>query len=120
MLAVGGAAWAGDCHAEAPKAAATAPQMAQFWIPELTADLAKEVVKALAGQPGIMAAKPSVEDSLLSVTFDPKKTTAEKVTETVAAAAPGATLEEVGDAPPAAQGPCGGCPSRKTCANSKE
>ena len=126
LLALCGVAVAeGECPsvkaaADTAKAAADTPQMALFRVPGLTDELAKGIIKALAEEAGILAAKPSVKDTLLAVTFDGKKTTAEKVQKVVTTVVTDATLVKLGAAPPMAHGPCGGCPSRKSCASAKE
>jgi hypothetical protein len=120
VVAALGPAMAGE-ECASTKAPADTMQTAVFRVPGLTEELARGIVKALAEEPGILAAKPSVKDTTLSVTFDAKKTNAENLHKAVTAVAADATLQKVGAAPPPmAHGPCGGCPSRKGCASARE
>lgn len=119
VIMLGGVGYAGEsCHA--PKAVPDAPQMALFRVPGLTKDLATNIVMTLADEPGVMAARPNLSESTLAVTFDGRKTTAEKVLEAITSVAAEATLEKVEPAPAMGRGPCAGCPSRKGCARAKE
>ncbi len=116
-LAFAAPAFAGEAHPAKPMP--QTPKVALYRVPSLTEDLAKTIVKALAVDPGVLGATPSLKDSTLAVTFDANKTTPERIHERIGTVAE-ASLVKVSDAPPTAHGGCGRCPSRRTCPSAKE
>lgn len=125
VLALARPATAEDAKKKAPEAAKAAGQVASFKVDGLDqAVRVKKLSKALAGHPGVSAAK--VDDGRFKVQYDPAKTTPDAIRAKLAKVEPSAALDVP---PPAAEkkaetpvfqpghggGGCGGCPFKDSC-----
>jgi hypothetical protein len=105
-----------DTQETAP-APATTPHIAVFKVPDLTTDLAKQLVKGLAKVDGVIAAKPDIEAGTLAVTFTPATIEVKAITKTLSEVVPDTTLETIAPADTTAhtKKDCGKCPHQKGC-----
>jgi len=114
---------AAEDNATAPlaKAGHGTPQTALFKVPDLTADLSKELVKGLAKLEGIVSAKPDLDKASFAVTFDPAKTDAKQLQVSLREIASQMSLTKVGPADPKhAKSDCGKCPHEAKCSKKKD
>ncbi len=98
-----------------------APHSAVFKVPALSEKLSKDFIKGLAKADGIISAKPDLEESTFSVTYEPAKTDPKKIEAILAQLAPEVTFDKVQPADPElAKGDCSKCPHHKTCGKKDE
>ena len=96
--------------------AAPAAEVASYAIPDLSAELGKQLVASLGEQPGVVSARVDEEKGLFLVTFQPGQTDPAAMLARLQTVAEGATLTEVGAAAAGADKKgCGGCPSKSKC-----
>ena len=125
MLALARPAAAEDARKKAPEAAKAATQVASYKVEGLDQPVrVKKLSKALAGHPGVTAAK--VDGGRFQVQYDPAKTTPDAIRDRLAKVEPSAALDVP---PPAAEkkpetpvfkpegagGGRGGCPFKDSC-----
>ncbi len=100
---------------DSPEAAPTA-EVASYAVPDLSAELGKQLVASLGEQPGVVSARVDEEKGLFHVTFQPGQTDPAALLARLLTVAEGATLTEVGAAAAGADKKgCGGCPSKSKC-----
>ncbi len=110
---------AGDA-APAKESSKDAPHLAVYKVPSLDNDMSKNLIKSLTKVDGVISAKPDTEGGVFSVTFEPKKTSPEKIQETMVQVAPGTELAKVGPADAKhSKKDCGKCPNKKSCSKKK-
>ncbi len=95
-------------------------RLATFVVPDLSANVAKEISKALANEPGVLSAQADFDRRELSVTYELAQTTLEKVQGIVATVSHKARVEKVEPVPASGGRPaCRRCPNRARCGNQK-
>ena len=93
-------------------------EVATFAVPGLSKKLTKDIFKALAGDPGVLAGSPDFERKAISVAYDSGKTSTKKIQKIMKAITPGTRLEKVAPAGEKSwKRGCGTCPRRNNCAN---
>ena len=120
VLVLIGAGAAGDSPApdSAGQAVQNKVEVATFSVPNLSKELAKDISKALADEPGALSGKLDLERKAFLVAYDATKTSSMKIHEIMKTIAADTKLERV--APWQDKGgkhACGGCPNRDKCAN---
>jgi copper chaperone CopZ len=96
-------------------------RVAVFSVPDLSKNVAEDISKALAGEPGILSAKPDFGEKSFSVTYEPGKTGAEKIQKAMGTVVPETKLREVVAAQDkSGRHACGKCPGRKSCGRYKD
>ncbi len=108
----------GEAVAEASSSPETAPaaEVASYAVPDLSAELGKQLVASLGEQPGVVSARVDEDKGLFHVTFQPGQTDPAAMLTRLQTVAQGATLTEVGAAAAGAEKKgCGGCPSKSKC-----
>jgi hypothetical protein len=120
LLFSAGLALAGEPAAE--KSSATGSQeVAVFSVPKLAkGSVLKDLAKALADKPGIVAAQMDPAKKTFNVTFDKQQTCAEEILKSVSTVSKNAKLVSVAAADGKSGPGCGGCPSAKKCAGAKK
>jgi len=101
----------------APEPEKPASEVATFSVPDMDAALVKSLVDALAGEKGIVSAKPDTDAGTLHVTFEPGTTNPSTIGKVLSTVSAGAQLEKVAASTDPAQPAhdCGGCPMHDTC-----
>jgi hypothetical protein len=117
LVAMGGG-FSGDCAAvdSAGRMAGEIVHVAIFKVPDLSENLAKEISKALAREPGVLSGKSDFQKESFSVVFDVGKTSPKGILKMIAAVTPNAKLENVEQTQK--QGvklDCGKCPRKNKC-----
>ena len=96
--------------------ATPAAEVASYAVPDLSAELGRQLVASLGEQPGVVSARVDEEKGLFLVTFRPGQTDPATMLSQLQTVAAGATLTEVGAAAAGKdEKGCGGCPSKSKC-----
>lgn len=113
-----GARSAGDCAAQdsANKEGKKNVHVVTFTVPDQSKNLAKDISKALAREPGVLSGKSDFERKTFSVTYDPDKTSPKRIQKIIMAIAPNAKLKKVAlTREKSGKQGCGKCPRRNSC-----
>jgi hypothetical protein len=95
---------------------APANEVATFAVPDMSEDLVKSLVGALADEKGVVSAKPDTTAGVIHVTFEPGTINPKVIGEKLSTVTEGVTFEKVAAADSAAPAhQCGGCPMADTC-----
>jgi len=118
ILVAMGSGFSGDCAAvdSADRVADKIVHVATFKVPDLSQNLAKDISKALAREPGVLSGRSDFQKESFSVIFDAGKTSPKGILKMIAAVTPDAKLENVEQTQK--QGgklDCGKCPQRNKC-----
>ena len=92
---------------------------ATYTVPDLTKKVAKELSKAIAKEPGLVAAKPDLQAKTFMVIFEPGQTTSKSILAALKKKAPDAAFSQEA-AVEAVKTGCGKCPSRLSCPSKKK
>lgn len=97
------------------------PRIALFMVPDLSANLAKDISRALAGEPGLLAAKVDLEKGKYAVIYHPGETNPKKIQGIMQTIVREVKLE--GDnllQETSGNRDCSRCPGRKSCGKLKK
>jgi hypothetical protein len=117
LVAMGGG-FSSDCAAvdSAGRVADEIVHVATFKVPDLSENLAKDISKALAREPGVLSGKSDFQKESFSVIFDAGKTSPKGILKMIAAVTPNAKLENVEKTQKRGEKPdCGKCPRKNKC-----
>lgn len=91
-------------------------KIAVFSVPDLSKNLAGDISKALASEPGVLSAKVDLEKGKYAVIYDPGQTNPKEIQRIMQTIIREVKLERdiLLQETSGSQG-CGGCPSRKSC-----
>lgn len=91
-------------------------KLAMFMVPDLSVNVAKDISKALASEPGVLSAKADFDRREFSVTYEPGQISLKKLQGIIEAICREARLEKVEPAQETSGRPgCWKCPSRNRC-----
>lgn len=121
LLSSTGLLGAADCASKSNAAKSESKlYVAEFKVPGLSENLAREIAGALAGEQGIASAKPDLKNAKLSVVFQSGKTCPGRIDKMIKGVAAKATLENVTQADKTGGGSCGMCPLSSSCGKKQE
>ena len=114
-----GARSAGECAAQdsTNKEVTKNVHVVTFTVPDLSKNLAKDISKALAREPGVLSGKSDFERKAFSVTYDPGKANPKRIQKIIKAITPNAKFKKARTGEKRGKQGCGECPRRSSCAN---